>query len=251
MKSKQKIKHGIILFFLFICSYANSYYAVEPPAKRTIEYPDGRRYAGETHDGKKHGIGILTFLDGSEYRGGFLNDVPEGAGLYIYPDGKMKKTFYKNGALQNSRWARAGIFEEAVYGKFFFDGSYSGWFKGNAVAGFSPHGSGIMRYKNGSVYSGQWNEGKMHGNGHIVWSDGSRYAGRWIKGKRTGFGSYTWPNGEVYTGIWSNNEICGPGILYRTDGSVERINYNRKRLKNNYSPKTFMRFVTRSANLSP
>ena len=37
-----------------------------------------------------------------------------------------------------------------------------------------------MRFDNGSVYSGQWNqEGKREGNGVQVWMNGTKYKGEW------------------------------------------------------------------------
>ena len=38
-------------------------------------------------------------------------------------------------------------------------------------------GKGIMRYKDGREYKGDWLNDKMHGHGTFVWPTGERYEG--------------------------------------------------------------------------
>ncbi len=201
----------------------------QPPVK--IIYPDGSYYDGQMKEGIKHGTGCFVAADGSEYRGGYSDGRPHGEGTYCYPDGRKKKVFYENGRLVGSRFISHDTDENGcVFGEFELLGRYSGWFKGSKIKGFVPHGRGIMRYSNGSVFSGQWENGKMHGNGSVRWEDGSMYSGQWVHGKRTGYGIYTWPNGESYVGEWKENQLCGMGTYHYSNGKVLKGRWEEKRV---------------------
>ena len=48
-------------------------------------------------------------------------------------------------------------------------------------------------FKNGDVYEGAWNHGKVKGKGKteqvkgiMTYADGSKYEGEWLKGKKNG-----------------------------------------------------------------
>jgi hypothetical protein len=191
--------------------------------KNRIVFEDGSCYAGMLAAGKKEGFGIYLWPDGAEYRGEFMDGEPDGEGLYLYADGRRKRVTYVHGKLQNAFMVSNAVrIDGAEFGEYDFNGHYSGWFRGNKVKGYIPHGRGTMRYLNGSVYTGQWENGKMHGNGTIVWEDGAVYSGQWERGKRTGRGSYTWATGDRYVGQWKQNQLNGPGTLYHGNGMVEK-----------------------------
>jgi hypothetical protein len=186
-----------------------------------IVYPDGSRYLGHIRDGRRDGQGRYLLADGSEYRGEFREGKPHGSGIYFYADGRRKKVVHEAGRLIQSWFMEHDTTKEGCqFGEFTGPGRYTGWFRGNRIKGYVPHGRGIMRYRNGSVYTGQWKNGKMHGNGTIRWNDGTMYSGQWKMGKRTGFGTYIWPGGDKYVGQWNDNQICGTGTYYYQNGRV-------------------------------
>jgi hypothetical protein len=196
---------------------------LEELQKNRIVFEDGSSYAGQLKDGKKHGPGIYIWADGAEYQGEFKDGEPNGEGLYLYADGRRKRVSYEMGTMKKAFMvSNAERLDGAEYGEYDCNGHYSGWFRGNRVKGYVPHGRGIMRYQNGSVYTGQWDNGKMHGNGKIQWEDGAVYAGQWIHGKRTGYGSYTWASGDRYVGLWKENQLYGPGTFFHSNGVVEK-----------------------------
>lgn len=39
------------------------------------------------------------------------------------------------------------------------------------------HGNGVMKYKNGDIYEGEFEFGLKHGNGKYDWEDGDYYDG--------------------------------------------------------------------------
>jgi hypothetical protein len=65
------------------------------------------------------------------------------------------------------------------------------------------HGFGIMSYRDGSVYTGNFEYDKRHGFGKCLYHDGlGVYIGFWANGKRNGLGKMVYSNGEVYYGEW-------------------------------------------------
>jgi hypothetical protein len=191
--------------------------------KNRMVFEDGSSYAGRLLAGKKDGFGIFLWPDGAEYRGTFSNGEPNGEGMYLYADGRRKRVAYENGRMTKAFMISNAVrVDGAEFGEYDFNGHYSGWFRGNKVKGYHPHGRGTMKYLNGSVYTGQWENGKMHGNGMIRWEDGAVYSGQWVYGKRTGHGSYTWATGDRYIGQWKENQLYGPGTFYHSNGTVEK-----------------------------
>jgi hypothetical protein len=189
--------------------------------KGVFQYKSASTYSGEFLNGKKHGYGIFQWLDGKEYQGYFADDEAHGAGICILADGRKKEMLYRKGVPVATSWmSLTGFDGDCRYGHFSFKGEYSGWFKGNVKEGFVPHGRGRMVYVNGSVYTGQWKDGKMHGNGNIHWDDGSSYIGQWKNGKRYGFGIYKWADGSLYAGGWADNNMSGTGIMQYPDGNL-------------------------------
>jgi len=65
------------------------------------------------------------------------------------------------------------------------------------------HGQGILTYKNGSVYEGEWYSGMKCGKGKMTYSSGNYYEGEWDNNKRNGMGTMHWlTSDERYEGNW-------------------------------------------------
>lgn len=80
------------------------------------------------------------------------------------------------------------------------------------VKGMIPHGKGKYRWSiSGTVYEGDWEEGKMTGIGKITWSSGISYEGDFCGGFLNGFGTMTNPDGSTYVGSWRLNIQHGFG----------------------------------------
>eukprot|EP01087_Luapelamoeba_hula_P013285 TRINITY_DN379_c0_g1_i1.p1 TRINITY_DN379_c0_g1~~TRINITY_DN379_c0_g1_i1.p1 ORF type:complete len:516 (+),score=99.64 TRINITY_DN379_c0_g1_i1:479-2026(+) len=61
-------------------------------------------------------------------------------------------------------------------------------------------GRGLLRWRNGVVYEGDWEDDNMHG----AW------------------GRMTWPEGLVYEGQWSNGQMEGVGIMRRIQSTLNK-----------------------------
>ena len=62
------------------------------------------------------------------------------------------------------------------------------------------HGTGKMTYEDGSVYQGEWRDGKKRGKGTMTYADGDVYEGKWDEDVFHGTGKMTYADGSVYDG---------------------------------------------------
>ena len=96
-------------------------------------------------------------------------------------------------------------------GKVYYEGEVSLFKNGNTLL----EGKGKYMRTDGTVYEGDFMNGKWHGKGTIVWGDstkwaGDRYEGEWVEGWRTGQGTYTDAKGKVFKGRWEKNVLVEP-----------------------------------------
>ena len=76
-----------------------------------------------------------------------------------------------------------------------------------------PNDFGVMKYRDGSSYNGQWEVGKRHGNGIMHYKNGDIYEGEWANDKRHGYGIFNILDRGVYEGEWEFDKMSGQGIL--------------------------------------
>jgi hypothetical protein len=72
-----------------------------------------------------------------------------------------------------------------------------------------PNGQGVMRWNDGNIYYGNWDNGVISGNGVMKWKNGNSYNGGWINGMRHGFGIMIYKSRKVAEGQWVNGEPTG------------------------------------------
>ena len=56
-------------------------------------------------------------------------------------------------------------------------------------------GKGVMLYRSGRVYEGDWKGELRHGRGYEKYANGNVYIGAFGSGKAHGHGNYTWNGG--------------------------------------------------------
>jgi formylglycine-generating enzyme required for sulfatase activity len=107
---------------------------------------------------------------------------------------------------------------------------------GGCTRGDCANGQGTFTYADGSVYVGQWKDGRFHGQGTFYYADDSVYAGQWKDNMRDGGGTYTRPSGSKYVGQWKNDRFDGQGTHTYPDGSqyVGRWKNNMRNGKGTY-----------------
>lgn len=80
------------------------------------------------------------------------------------------------------------------------------------------HGHGVYTYTNGSIYEGQWVDGRKQGQGKQMQPDGSVYTGEWRDNQMHGKGRMRWDNGDSYDGTWSDGHMHGKGVYTSANG---------------------------------
>ena len=98
-----------------------------------------------------------------------------------------------------------------VLGRFFwYDCSEVLSYKGSWRNG-QFHGKGQLKYKNGTVFKGNFSKGSKHGSGCLVSNTGYIYNGDWVLGRQTGAAEIKYKNGDGYTGQVLNGLRHGLG----------------------------------------
>lgn len=89
-----------------------------------------------------------------------------------------------------------------------------------------PEGKGVYKYPDGSVYDGEWHNGRRHGNGVYTFCNGDVYKGGWEEGYKSGEGVMKWRNGDIYEGQWAMNKRHGVGHFKGHDGRDYKGSYH-------------------------
>eukprot|EP01065_Artemidia_motanka_P051743 TRINITY_DN916_c4_g1_i1.p1 TRINITY_DN916_c4_g1~~TRINITY_DN916_c4_g1_i1.p1 ORF type:complete len:1045 (+),score=342.87 TRINITY_DN916_c4_g1_i1:62-3196(+) len=165
----------------------------------------GFAYRGEFLEGRmgtpQHPVsGRMSWYDGVEYQGTFVDNVASGTGTLAYPNGDTYVGEVQGG-LRHGR----GEHRCKQSGS-----SYTGsWWRGQ------KHGRGVMKYAHGGLYDGEWMHGHKHGKGKMIYASGSEYDGDWVRDVREGEGTMTWRHEGVATakfqGSWKAGRAEGEG----------------------------------------
>lgn len=164
------------------------------------------------------GAGKLFYSDGQIFLGNFVNGKLNGDNCTIYKPGEC----YYTGRCVNSSFEGKGELKyESEHSKCV---RYSGEFKCDL-----PDGHGIMEYKNGMKYEGQWEGGKFNGEGKLYGGD-EEYVGEFRNGMRNGKGVFLKANilresfKEKYDGEWKDDEKHGRGQISFIDEKGKQCN---------------------------
>ena len=183
-------------------------------------------------DGRRHGMGIITYESGHVYSGEWIDGMRDGRGRYCWPDGRVYEGEYqddeRNGrgrmlqmtrCLSDSRMRAVEWYDgEWKDGKANGTGKHT-WPDGDVFEGEfkDDHisGRGRLTSTNGEVYEGEYRASKKSGRGKFTWRDGAVYEGEFEADKRNGRGKMTWAGGSVYEGEWRDGRCHGQGTKYR------------------------------------
>lgn len=91
--------------------------------------------------------------------------------------------------------------------------------QGRCQKGNCQTGAGVLRFADGSLYSGNFSEGRFEGLGTLTYPDGSVYTGNFRRQLQNGKGTLVDANGNRYVGLWRSGKRHGQGQLTYLDGS--------------------------------
>lgn len=162
-----------------------------------VSMDDGSRFVGGIEDDKMEGFGVLD--KGTElYIGSFHESKPNGY-LKYYKKGKL---FYDGNWKDGAFWGEGTLYKE--------DGSIKSgeWNNGTLIQTL------VDKNLPEGHYYGYVRNGKPDGLGKMNYANSSLYAGKWHNGKWHGQGLYVHGADSIY-GEWKSGKIGGD-VIYRT-----------------------------------
>jgi hypothetical protein len=128
------------------------------------------------------------------FRGGMKNGQKQGYGVQKWDIGIICEGKFINNKL-------SGICKITSPGGKIFCGQFT-----NSKA----HGYGILKNPlKGVTYEGEWELDAQHDICFEKWHDGSVFQGEYHEGKRNGLGTYITCDNTIYEGEWKDNDACG------------------------------------------
>lgn len=107
-----------------------------------VTYPTGDRYHGEWQADKKHGEGTYFYANGDIYSGSWQDDKRQGQGAFVFAKDRSQLVGeWEDGQLQSGQW----VFKDGT--------SWHGHFKNNR-----PIGPGVFVFPNGNSQFGKYVE---------------------------------------------------------------------------------------------
>ena len=212
----------------------------EKPAEGTV-LPEGYKFAvienEETGDyyegfvneeGQPHGFGTMIYACGDMYEGYFENGIKQGTGTMTFATACIYIGEWNEDMMEGSGYMKWPM------GDYF----YGEWRDGNPYYGtkyFLQADKPIDNPIEGRycVYTGTFDaSGLLSGWGTMRWPDGDVYVGQWENNERSGWGTLYWPSEDPnipeysFVGQFVNNFIYGEGTMYYRDGEVVKGTWN-------------------------
>eukprot|EP00933_Yihiella_yeosuensis_P038757 TRINITY_DN32694_c0_g1_i1.p1 TRINITY_DN32694_c0_g1~~TRINITY_DN32694_c0_g1_i1.p1 ORF type:complete len:347 (-),score=55.19 TRINITY_DN32694_c0_g1_i1:179-1219(-) len=93
-------------------------------------------------------------------------------------------------------------------------------YKGELDRDGHRHGFGVLSWKDGRRYEGQFRSGVLQGDASMSWPDGRMYTGQYRNNKKHGNGILWWPDGRKYCGEWQRGMRHGHGVYTSSKGQA-------------------------------
>lgn len=184
---------------------------------KTLNYPDGSTYSGETDNDLPNGNGVRQYSDGTKYEGNF-------AGGYFHGFGKISMA---DGTVREGVW-----FKNELNGRgkeTFKDGTT---FEGSFIDD-ERQLKGVYKYGSGDIYEGDFLDGKFDGNGKLTFKTGGFYEGEWLNDQRDGKGKYVYADGKEYEGAFLSDKFNGRGRLKLKEGDLYEADFENNEITGN------------------
>lgn len=155
----------------------------EPTYDEKMNYPNSVKDANGNNIG--HAMCVIGY-DDNKYGGAF----------------EVMNSWGTEWGDQGFFWIKYEDFNRLVFSSFYFELFDDFIGSSGCVYGDCEDGYGMMKYGNGDIYEGQFEDAKKNGYGIYVWSDGAAYAGQWQMDLRCGYAVELNPGYAPVKGYW-------------------------------------------------
>ncbi len=207
------------------------------------EYDDGRKAEGNWVADKLEGPGRFYYTDGRRLEAFWVHHSLEGPGIIYEKDGSRRIWSYFDNKLnglavtvnKDGTTSNPGVWEMDSEKK---DITLESWDGAKGIHYYAEDktdindGQAIACYPTGSIYIGDFKNGKRDGWGTFYYADKGWHTGEWKNDMRNGVGYYSFPNDSQYlykAGIWTNDQCEGGTLSYdKEDGVLISMEKNNK-----------------------
>lgn len=204
------------------------------------KFANGAKYIGDWYNDKATGEGVYVFSNGERYEGQFINGKFNGKGIYVYKNGTKYEGNWKdnrrhgkgklvnsNGQVQYGVWDNDNLIKkkEIAYEKTTGEEVLPEIdLERNCNKIFCKTGKGTYTYKGGSIWKGEFKNGKSYGMGICQYADGRRYEGYWKNNVPQGEGVMYMVNGEIFGGVWDKGTLIKKEVAESASEVAQSIN---------------------------
>jgi len=173
----------------------------QPEGIGLYKWEDDEYYVGEWKGAKLKGQ-TKPLMKGVDYKGEYIEGVPNGTGKIIFEDGTVYSGQMDQGqctgigeVTYSCGYVCQGQFLEGVPNGKASLRTEKGVFEGDWDKGFFVHGT--FTDINGHIFKGEFVNKKLQGQGVKIWPSGKRLEIRWLNGVAEGRGKKIQPDGRV------------------------------------------------------
>ena len=171
--------------------------------KGKYTFADGSVYEGSFANGFFSGTGRLTDVDGSYYDGEWVENKKNGKGITM-KNGDLSVTYYKMNVLIKEEGMQSETATNSTTIDIPIKQTTTSSTPLDCNKEFCHNTIGTLRYKDGSIYTGEFTNGQAEGNGSCKYANGDFYEGGWKNHAPHGKGTMHFAKGNVYTALWDN-----------------------------------------------
>ena len=146
--------------------------------------PSGEIFKGHWKNDQRHGSGVCKFPNGAIYKGEWREGRPQGQGILFSPPNEIVEARFDGWRVQ-----------DGMIKVLFSNGEF---YEGNMKDG-KREMTGVMHYRNGDIYEGEWANDKRAGKrGKITQPNTAKLTGQFTKDQADGYVEYEDKEGNVF-----------------------------------------------------